>query len=78
MERVAQPFVGRCCWVDLTWMTLSDPPCDGILVGSRIGRRLTHATLSRKRSEGDELLEAVEAVLVIAVTCHAPCARGKG
>ena len=55
-------------------MELSDAPRDEVLIGSRIGQRLSHATLSRKRSEGDELLDAVDAVLVIAVTCHAPCA----
>ena len=61
-------------------IALSDPPQahDEAIVESHVGRRLFHATHTRrKRSEGGGLPGAVGAVLlvlVIAVTCHAPCA----
>ena len=80
MERVSQPFVGpyslRHGQGDMTLVEPSDPPQahDEVLVESRVRR---HAPASRKRSEGDELPGAVGAVLlvlVVAVTCHAPCA----
>ena len=57
----------------MTLMELSDTPRDEVLAGSRIRRRLTHATRSRKRSEGDELSlsDAVGAAPIIA---HHLCA----
>ena len=67
-------------------MELSDTPRDEVLAGSHIGRRLTHATRSRKRSEasdceGDELSlsDAVGAAPIICAPAmrHAP-QRSKG
>jgi len=60
MKRLSQPFIVPCCRryrrgdLNLPRPALSDLPRDGLLLGSRVGRHLSHAA-PRKRRESDKL-----------------------